>query len=136
MQAEEAGLEVMSGCFAVVGFLFFSMGAIIVRSLRARRNGPAYDRLIHLMIDFVADTNRSLEAVTQIETLLMAAFIRDGEYEELTAAVASFTPGGTYPFRDEAWLAETFRAFLRKRGVSLPDYGPDQPGVWPPPPKY
>lgn len=88
------------------------------------------------MTDFLVGTDRSLKAVAQIETLLMAAFIEAGEYEELTAAVASFTPGGTYPFRDEVWLAETFREFLSKWGVFLPDYGPGQPGVWPPPPKY
>jgi hypothetical protein len=87
------------------------------------------------MTDFLLGVDRTQACVTQIHTLLLNYFLHDSQYEELMTAVASFVPGGTAPFLNEAGLSEVFRVFLYKHGVSVPEEAPDQPGVWPPPPR-
>ena len=135
MHTEDAGLEGLSACFALVALLFAAGGGALWRSLWTRRARPAHDHLVNLIVGFVTSEDRSLERVAQIEALLTIKFARDRHYEELTASVVAFAPRERAAFRDEAGLVQVFRAFLKKQGVPVPDEARDQSGVWPPPPK-
>ena len=91
-------------------------------------------RLNTLLTEFCTEADQSLAKVNQIRAILMVTFAADSEQEDLAAAAASFAPGGLPPFHHEAWLEAKFRAYLSRQGIVLPDYGPEMPGVWPPPP--
>ena len=135
MQAEDAGMEVMSGCLGLLALLFAAGGGALWSAFWKRRVKPAYDQLIRLMIDFVFGVDRSQVRVTQIHTLLLNHFLHDSRYEELMTSVASFVPGGTAPFLDEAGLVKVFQAFLKSHKVTGPEEAPGRSSVWPPPPK-
>ena len=103
------------------------------------RPSPNYSRLMSLLMDFVMGGARGQAEVNAIHTILLNHFVKGEEYHGLISAVGSFNPGGCPPYRNEAALAEVFRAFLRSRNFSVPDT-PDAPtdsaGVWPPPPNF
>ncbi len=86
------------------------------------------------MTAFIMGVDRSQAKVDEIHSVLLGRFASDNAYVDVTAAVASFMPGGTDPFYDEARLAEAFRVFLRDEKIPVPDAPQDQRGVWPPPP--
>ena len=89
-----------------------------------------------LLRDFVMGGARGQAEVNIIDRLLLHHFVHDEEYGALIAAVGSFRPNGFLPYRDEAALAEVFRAFLRSRNISVPDAPAEDSGIWPPPPNF
>ena len=107
---------------------------MIARGLGSRATGPHYARMIGLMTAFVVGADQSGANVEEIHSILLSRFASDGVYAEVIAATASFMPGGTAPFYDEARLEEAYRTFLTERNVFVPDAPQDQTGVWPPPP--
>ena len=107
---------------------------MIARGLGSRAAGPHYARLIRLMSAFVGGADQSGANVEEIHSILLSRFAFDSTYVEVIAATASFMPGGTAPFYDEAHLEEAYRTFLREHNVFVPDAPQDQSGVWPPPP--
>jgi len=137
LQTEQGGLEVLSGCFGLLALIIAGGTGGIARFIHVRRNkhdNPARQRLNNLLVDFCTGVDATSVQVQRIQILLITSFGQESEYKELTTAVATFAPSGRPPFHDEAWLEERFRAFLRGQGITLPDYGKEQPGVWPPPP--
>jgi len=128
---EEGGLELFSGCLGLFALLFVGIGAKVVRRMR---RGSENRRLNGLLVDFVTGADQRLMRINQIQAMLMTTFAHNREDEALASAIASFAPGAVAPFHNEAWLADKFRAFLRKRRIVVPEYGKEQTGVWPPPP--
>ena len=109
------------------------VAGLLIRHYRGA--GAEYRRLIGLMTEFVMGPGRSPANVEAIHAILLRHYQHNDEaYGELTAAVGSFVPGGSPPFRDEVRLAEEFRVFLRRRGINVPDEPRDAETVWPPPP--
>ena len=129
----------MCGLFGCLGTLALLIAAIVggisYLSGSGRRNLER-QRLNALLVEYCSGTDQSLAKVNQIRAMLMLTFAENSENEALAAATASFAPGGLPPFHDEAWLEDTFRVFLRGQGITVPDYGKEQPGVWPPPPSF
>ena len=126
-----------SGCCGCLGLLTLLIGgggvwaaSLVQRSQRR----PGQQHFNGLLMQFCSGEDQSIAQVNRIREILLVTFADDSEHEELAAAVATFAPGGQPPFHDEAWLEEKFRAYLRSRGITIPDYGKEQPGVWPPPP--
>ncbi len=137
MGQEQSGLEVLGCFFGLLALLFGGVSAAIIRLVLWRRRGPErqrHQRLDTLLMEFCHGADQSLAKVNQIRAVLMVTFADSSEQEELATVVNSFAPGGLPPFHDEAWLEERFRVYLRQRGITIPDYGKEQPGVWPPPP--
>lgn len=132
MQTEQAGMELMSGCLALLALPVIIFLARLSRVNQASRAPEARERLTGLLIEFASGADRSGAKVRQIEALLMALLATDRRYEDLLSAVASFQPGRVLPFHDEQWLAEVFRAYLAKRRVTVTETIPR--GLWPPPP--
>ncbi len=135
MGAEQAGLEVLSGCFALLALVIAEGTGGIARLIHVRhgkRKNPERQRLNDLLIDFCSGADATRVQVQRIQILLITSFGQDSEYEELTTAVATFAPSGRPPFHDEAWLEGKFRVFLQGQGITVLDYGREQPGVWPP----
>ncbi len=95
---------------------------------------PGQHHFNTLLVQFCSGEDQSIAQVNRIRQILLVTFADDSEHEELAAAVATFAPGGKPPFHDEAWLEEKFHVYLRGQGITLPEYGTEQPGVWPPPP--
>ena len=128
---EQADFNCCGGCLIPILGLA-GLGVAVVRSQRA--TNPYRLQLIGLMTAFVIGTDRSRINVYEIHSLLLSRFADDNAYAEVTTAAASFMPGGTDPFYNEARLAEAFRVFLRGEKIPVPDAPQDQRGVWPPPP--
>ncbi len=127
----------LSGCLALLALVIAGGTGGIARLLYVRhskRKNPERQRLNDFLIDFCTEADATRVQVQRIQILLITSFAQDSEYEELTTAVATFAPGGQPPFHDEAWLEDKFRVYLQSQGITLPDYGKEQPGVWPPPP--
>ena len=127
----------MSGCLGCLALLLAggTVGIVqITQFMQHRRVRPERQRLHGLLVEFCTGADQSLTKVNQIQALQVTIFAHDSECEELITAAASFVPGGPPPFRDEVWLADRFRLFLRKSGIFVPEYGAEQAGVWPPPP--
>ena len=134
---EQAGLEVLSGCFALLALVIAGGTGGIARFIHVRhskRKNPERQRLNELLIDFCTGADATGVQVQRIQILLITSFGQDSEYEDLTTAVATFAQRGQPPFHDETWLEDTFRVFLRGQGITVPNYGKELPGVWPPPP--
>lgn len=124
------------GCLGLLTLLFLVIGGGLVQYTRSRRIDPERQSFNALLIEFCTGADQSRVKVNQIQRLLMTTFAQDTAYEELTAAVASFVPGGQPPFHNEAWLEGTFRQFLQRSQIILPEYEKEQAGVWPPPPNW
>ena len=124
------------GCLGLLTLLIGGGGVWIASLVQRSQRRPGRERFNHLLMQFCSGEDQSLAQVNRIRQILLVTFADDSEHEELAAAVATFAPGGQPPFHDEAWLEEKFRAYLRGQGITVPDYGKEQPGVWPPPPNW
>ena len=122
------------GCLMLLTLLLGGVGVWIASLVRRDQRRPGRDRFHSLLVQFCTGEDRSLAQVEKIRAILVVTFADDSEHETLAADVATFAPGGLPPFHDEAWLEERFRVFLAGRGIFVPEYAKDQPGVWPPPP--
>lgn len=124
---------ILTGCGCLLLILSIPVSILIAVF---RRPGSSYQRLMSLLMDFVMGGARGQAEVNTIHALLLNYFVKDEEYHALIAAVGSFVPGGSPPYRDETDLAEVFRVFLRSRNFSVPDAPANNVGVWPPPPNF
>ncbi len=124
--------------FAGCGCLFLMLlsGTVGILIAVFRRPGSNYQRLMALLRDFVMGGARGQAEVDTIYALLLNYFVKDEDYGALIAAVGSFRPGASPPYRDGAALAEVFRLFLRSRNVSMPDAPAETENIWPPPPNF
>lgn len=126
LETEQAGLEVVSGCFGLLALIIAAGTGGIVRFINVRHHKhktPERQRLNDLLIGFCSGADATSVQAQRIQILLITSFGQESEYEELTTAVATFAPGGLPPFHNEAWLEDKFRVFLSGQGIILPDYG-------------
>ena len=130
----QGGLEIFGCLFGLAFGLVPILGvaAFVVKLLRVI---PERQQMIRLLVEFVMGTDRSRETVKRIHFILLHRFAHDIKYDDISAAVDSFVPGGTAPFYDEVRLADAFRVCLRSQKISVPDEPQDRAGVWPPPPR-
>ena len=118
------------GCVVLLILLLGGGGVWIASLVQRSQRKPGQQYFNSLLMQFCSGEDQSIAQVNRIRQILLVTFADDSEHEEL-AAVATFALGGQPPFHDEVWLEETFRAFLQGRGITISEYGKEQPGVWP-----
>ena len=128
MKPVAAGLEVISGCFGLLGLLAFGL-AHLVRSL-FRKHTSDDDRLIRLIQDFISGYDQGWDSVQRIHHLLMTRFAGDYAYADVTTAAGSFSPGAD----NTRTLSEAFSRFLKQRYKIDMEVPFEIEEVWPPPP--
>ena len=130
----QGGLEII-GCLFGLAFGWIPILGVAAFGVQLLRVIPERQQMTRRMVEFVMGTDRSQGSVKQIHFILLHHFAHDMKYDDISAAVDSFVPGGTAPFYDEVRLADAFRVFLRSQKISVPDEPQDRAGVWPPPPR-